>query len=162
MTKPIRTVQLEPMTEAEFDAWVEPLIAGYAQSHLDAGNWSAQEAPAKAREATMGLLPEGVATDGHHLWVARDEATGDRVGTLWIGLRPASAGIEAYVYFVEVDEDRQGEGYGRAVMNAGAEAARRLGAASIALNVFGDNTAACRLYDSLGYRVTHQSMRREL
>ena len=32
----------------------------------------------------------------------------------------------------------------------------------MALNVFGDNTAAIRLYESSGYAVTAQQMRRDL
>ncbi len=162
MTKLIPTVSLEPLSESEFDAWVEPINSGYAQSNLRAGNWSPEEALAKAREATTSLLPAGVATPGHHLWVARDGETGEPVGKLWLAVRTCATGLEAYVYFVGVGEPHQGKGYGRAVMNAGAEAARQLGAVSMALNVFSANTAATHLYDTLGYRTTHQTMRLEL
>jgi ribosomal protein S18 acetylase RimI-like enzyme len=47
-------------------------------------------------------------------------------------------------------------------MEALHEQARELGATTIALNVFGHNATAIRLYDSLGYAVTAQQMRRDL
>ena len=47
-------------------------------------------------------------------------------------------------------------------MEALQDASRELGATTIALNVFGHNTAAIRLYDSLGYAVTAQQMKRDL
>ena len=40
--------------------------------------------------------------------------------------------------------------------------ARELGATSMTLNVFGDNPTAIRLYETSGYTVTAQQMRREL
>ena len=46
-----------------------------------------------------------------------------------------------------------------AVMEALHDAARRLGATSMTLNVFGDNATAIRLYESSGYTVTAQQMR---
>jgi ribosomal protein S18 acetylase RimI-like enzyme len=150
------------MTEEEFGPWTEPQLARYAQAQVRAGAWSPEEALAKAHEGFDKLLPKGIATPGHHMWVACDEETGERVGTLWIELRSSAAQSEAYVDFVEVDEAQRGNGYGRAVMNAGTEAARRLGAVSMALNVFEDNTTAYRLYDSLGYRTASRIMRREL
>jgi len=39
---------------------------------------------------------------------------------------------------------------------------RPLGARRIDLNVFGDNTVAVRLYESLGYKPTAMNMRKEL
>ena len=125
---------------------------------------------ATALAATSSNLPQflgwrfvqGLATPGHHVWVARDEETGERVGTLWIQVRSSGGRSEAYVCFVEVDEAQRGEGYGRAIMDAGAEAARQLGVASMALNVFEDNTTAYSLYSSLGYRTANRTMRLEL
>ena len=37
-----------------------------------------------------------------------------------------------------------------------------LGAQHIDLNIFGDNTVAVRLYESLGYKPTAMNMRKEL
>ncbi|WP_180356755.1 MULTISPECIES: GNAT family N-acetyltransferase [Kitasatospora] len=150
------------MTEDEFSPWAEPQIARYAQAKAGAGAWSAEEALANSRENFDQLLPKGLATPGNHVWVARDEETGERVGTLWIQVRSSGGRSEAFVCFVEVDEAQRGKGYGRAIMDAGSAAARRLGAASMALNVFEDNTTAQSLYSSLGYRTANRTMRLEL
>ncbi|GAA1111092.1 hypothetical protein GCM10009630_05230 [Kribbella jejuensis] len=45
-------------------------------------------------------------------------------------------------------------------MPAGEEECRRRGYSQLDLNVFGDNRTAINLYDSLGYVVTSQQMRR--
>ncbi|WP_181799125.1 GNAT family N-acetyltransferase [Kitasatospora acidiphila] len=150
------------MTEDEFSPWAEPQIARYAQAKTRAGAWNPEEALANSHENFDRMLPKGLATPGHHVWVARDEKTSERVGTLWIEMRSSAAHSEAYVCFVEVDEAQRGKGYGRAIMDAGATAARRLGVASMALNVFEDNTTAYNLYSSLGYRTANRTMRLEL
>jgi ribosomal protein S18 acetylase RimI-like enzyme len=67
-----------------------------------------------------------------------------------------------FIYGVEVDSGQRGKGYGRAIMLAGEEECRRLGHKHLDLNVFGDNTTAIGLYDSLGYAVISQQMRKEL
>lgn len=158
----MRSVRLEPFTEAEFGLWEVVQVERYARSNVTAGLWAAEEGLEKAREAYDQLLPKGLATPENHLWVARDEETGERVGTLWIGMRSLGTNSQAYIYFVGVDEAHQGKGYGRALMNAATEAGRRLGATSMGLNVFGDNTRAQNLYRSLGYQVQAQSMRLDL
>jgi ribosomal protein S18 acetylase RimI-like enzyme len=47
-------------------------------------------------------------------------------------------------------------------MLAAEDECRRLGHKQLDLNVFGDNTTAIGLYDSLGYTVISQQMRKEL
>ena len=96
-----------------------------------------------------------------HLWTAVTGA-GEVVGLGWLELRRKASGVSAWVYDVHLDADRRGQGLGRQLMEALHERARELGATTIALNVFGHNTAAIRLYDSLGYAVTAQQMRRDL
>ncbi len=77
-------------------------------------------------------------------------------------LRLRPNGTSAWVFDIRVDDAQRGKGLGRALMEAMHAAARDLGATSVGLNVFGHNTAAVRLYESLGYRVTAQQMRVEI
>jgi hypothetical protein len=60
--------------------------------------------------------------------------------------------VDAFLYDIELAPATRGRGLGRATMLAAEDAARELGADRIRLNVFGHNTAARRLYESLGYR----------
>ncbi|NUR25719.1 MAG: GNAT family N-acetyltransferase [Catenulispora sp.] len=161
-TKPIRTVRLDPMTEAEYPAWEALSTSGYAESQVRAGHWPAETALEQAWQDTRSLLPLGLATPDHHVWVARDVESGVAVGTLWIAIRMQGRRREAYIYNIKVDPGLQGGGYGRAIMEAGAAAAKELGAEVVGLNVFGFNDRAYNLYKSLGYQVANRHMRLEL
>jgi ribosomal protein S18 acetylase RimI-like enzyme len=161
-SKPTRKVRLDPMAADEYPAWEALMVAEYARFQVEVGHWDAAGARQQALDNTRQLLPDGVATPGHHLWIARDVETGQQVGGLWIAIRPRGSQVEAFVYDIHVSAEQQGGGYGRAMMEAGAAAARRLGAVSIALNVHGGNDRAYSLYKSLGYEVTNRHMRLEL
>jgi ribosomal protein S18 acetylase RimI-like enzyme len=68
----------------------------------------------------------------------------------------------AWVNDVEVDEAFRGRGYGRQVMLLAEQAAAARGMTSVGLNVHGSNAVARDLYDSLGYQVTAQQMKKSL
>lgn len=79
------------------------------------------------------------------------------VGVLWIAPlrdRPGSA----FVYDIEIAEEHRGKGLGRAAMRAAEQTVSAAGFDSIGLSVFGYNTAARNLYDSLGYEVVATQM----
>jgi GNAT superfamily N-acetyltransferase len=56
-----------------------------------------------------------------------------------------------FIYDIEIDEEHQGRGLGRATMLAAEDLVRIAGLREIALNVFGWNSRAEALYRSLGY-----------
>jgi len=147
------------MTPDEYRPWRETVATNYAKAQVNEGHWAVESAQRQAWDVVEGLLPWGPATPGQHVWVARDPATGQRVGTLWIAMRTAGIGVEAFIYDIHVEDDLQGGGYGRAIMEAAADAARTLGAATVTLNVHGTNERAFQLYKSLGYGVTNLHMR---
>lgn len=64
----------------------------------------------------------------------------------------------AFIYDLEVNQYRRGQGLGRAIVTAGENYAREQGAGSLPLHVFGDNAVAHHLYESLGYEVTNVMM----
>lgn len=149
---------LVPMTEAEYREFLATAITGYAAANVEAGYWREDDAVEKSRQAHDDLLPEGLATSGHHLFRAADAETGENVGWLWVAMREQTEGWRAFVYSVEVLDGLRGRGYGRAVMEACAEKGRELGASSVGLHVFAQNTPAYRLYQSLGYEPTSLNM----
>ena len=152
------SVELRPMTSAEYDAWVPEAIAGYAAQHVTAGSMPADTALELAGKEFEGLLPHGPETEHHHLLVA--ESQGERVGILW--LRVPSSGDAAFVFDIEVDAQLRSRGHGRAIMLAAESFARNLGAKEIRLHVFGSNTVARTLYESLGYEATSVQMAKSL
>jgi ribosomal protein S18 acetylase RimI-like enzyme len=149
------------MTRAEFDAWSAHSARGYAEQQVAAGLQAGPDAAEHAERQLAALLPGGPATPSHRLWTVRG-ADDARVGTLWIRVRPLSTEVEAYVFDVEVVPAARGRGLGRATLLAGERAARDLGASVVRLNVFGHNTAALRLYESLGYVATSVAFGRRL
>lgn len=162
VSKPVRSVRLDPISASEYPAWEAALVEGYAALQVQAGIWTAEVAVELAVEKIRELLPDGPASPDHHVWMARDAETVAKVGALWIMLRSRGGYLEAFIYDLHVDPDRQGGGYGRAIMEAGAEAAKKLGADVVALNVHGSNDRAYNLYRSLGYQVADLHMRLEI
>ncbi|MFI7597528.1 GNAT family N-acetyltransferase [Actinoplanes sp. NPDC049681] len=144
------------MTDAQFAAYSASAEEGYARQIAESGAMSMQDAVAKAAADYRRLLPDGLGTPEHHLWHAYDGGT--EVGLLWMHITAETA----FVYDVEVREDRRGRGYGQAIMRAAEELCRARGVQSIGLNVFGQNTGARRLYEREGYEITSLQMRKQL
>ena len=154
MTTP--PVTLRPITDTEYPSWRDRAAASFAAGIGPARGLTADEALKLAHEETVKLLPDGPATEHHLIWLAW--ASDVPVGSLWISTQSRIP----FIYGIEVDGDQRGKGYGRAIMIAGEEECRRLGHSRLDLNVFGDNSTAIGLYESLGYTVTSQQMRKEL
>ncbi|BEP15662.1 hypothetical protein acdb102_39730 [Acidothermaceae bacterium B102] len=155
-------VTLQPMTAEEFATWREHSIRLYAEEHVTAGNYLAEEALARSSAEFDDRLPDGRSTSGMLLLVARDAAGAD-VGMLWLSLtHPRGAPDTAFVFDIEVLPERRGQGYGHAVLAAAEDEVRRHGVGALGLNVFADNPTAIGLYTSAGYHVTTQQMRKVL
>jgi GNAT superfamily N-acetyltransferase len=150
------SVLLRPIADAEFPAWKDKAATSFAAGIGPARGLNADDALKFAYEETERLLPDGPATEHQLIWIAQ---SGDEpVGSLWISLRSQ---VPCF-FAIEVDSTQRGKGYGRAIMLAGQDECRRLGHTQIDLNVFADNTTAVALYDSLGYTIVSQQMRKDL
>jgi len=156
------TVNVRPMTESEFDEWQLAIAQEYAEEQVSAGNWSRDGAVERALEENARLLPDGLAT--RRMLVLRGvDDDGIPVGRAWVGLdHPRGTPEVAFLYDIEVLETRRGSGLGRALLSAVEAATRAAGASALELNVFGGNAVAIGLYDSAGYEVTTQQMRKAL
>jgi ribosomal protein S18 acetylase RimI-like enzyme len=148
------------MTDTELKEFLDELIPDYAAGHVEAGDWDPDQATDIATKQVYGLVPEGVRTPSMLLYIA-ETLNAERVGRVWIGLNHKLPGC-AYIYYIEIDAERRGEGYGRALLNAVEEQARRHGARTMGLHVFGTNKVARALYESVGYEVTQLDMRKNL
>ena len=149
------------MTEEEFDAWLPEAIEGYAAEHVASGRWSADEAVQKSREEHEKLLPNGVATSGHHLWSIVRSSDGRRAGLLWVALVETPP-RHAFVYNIEIDERFRRRGYAEQAMLRLEDEVRQLGLETIRLHVFGHNSAARPLYEKLGYATTNVLMAKQI
>jgi ribosomal protein S18 acetylase RimI-like enzyme len=143
-------IGLRPMDTADYEAFRAVSDEEYAQERFDSGSEpTLEEARRVAAEQMVELLPDGLQTVGNRLWVVQD-ADGRRAGILWLHLRDD----EAFIYDIAMDEDRRGQGLGTQALRAAAAETARAGLRVLALNVFGSNESARRLYIREGYRTT--------
>jgi GNAT superfamily N-acetyltransferase len=150
-------VELVPMTEEEFQRYLETAVASYAEAHLKSGDCDADEALTLAQADYASLLPLGLATPDHHLFSIHAEGRG-RIGLVWFAMRERRGRKSAFIYDLLVDDAHRGKGYGAQTLQAVERAAAAMGAARISLNVMGWNHAARSLYEKQGFSVTGMGM----
>ena len=160
MTDATPAVRLRPMRPDELPAFVEHSIVSYALGIETQGGQTAEFARKKSEEDHAAVLPDGLETPGHTLWIV--EAGDAPVGVLWLAERDSGGRRVIFIYDVEIDEAHRGKGYGRAAMELAEEQARAQGIGRIELNVFGGNEVARKLYLSLGYVETSVQMGKDL
>jgi ribosomal protein S18 acetylase RimI-like enzyme len=153
-------LRLRPATKDEFDEWLPRQRAAYAEQIVASGALPAEAAQEKARRDTERAFTEGLDTPGQMIF--RLVAGEEPVGWLWLAVPGDGDPHMAWVNDVEVDEACRGRGFGRRAMLLAEQEARGRGMTSIGLNVHGPNTVARALYDSLGYEVMTQQMKKPL
>jgi ribosomal protein S18 acetylase RimI-like enzyme len=145
-TSPVQ-VRLRPMTDVEFDAWMDWAIEDYAREDAAAHHIAVDVE--RSRTEIAALLPDGLDTHGHRFRIA--ESAGERVGLLWFGSKETEAGTVCWLYDLWVEEPMRKRGYGRALMRALEAETRDMGLSRIELKVSGFNDRARALYESLGF-----------
>jgi ribosomal protein S18 acetylase RimI-like enzyme len=149
-------ISLRPLRDDEYAAWDEAHRAEYERGLVAFAGMTPEAARAKAEHDVPAVLPQGLATSDTWIWAV--EADGRRVGTVFLGVR----GGGAFLYDITIDAAERGRGHGRAAMLALENHVRRLGYDGVTLNVWGGNTVARGLYDSLGYVEESVHMRKRL
>jgi GNAT superfamily N-acetyltransferase len=153
-------VTLTEKSDAALEQWMVATWASYRESLLAAG-FTPAAAEANIERNQAALLVDGRPNSDQCVFdVIHD---GHVVGTLWLARQTEGAqGAEWFIYDIVIDEQRRGQGLGRATMLAAEDYAKSHGASSLGLNVFGYNTVARDLYGSLGYVVQSQHMTKAL
>ena len=150
------------MTPAEFEAFKEQAIRKYADENVRAGYWHSSEAIRRSTEAHQKLLPDGIATKDHHVFIARDTQSEEAVGYIWLNVEKDVAIPSGFIFAVFIYEQFRERGYGAMMMKAIEAKASDLGLKRIMLHVFAQNPVAIRLYESIGYSITSLNMMREI
>src|SRR3954454_25348547 len=119
-------VRLEPMTDVEYRAFRETAEDDYARQITESGAMSWEAAVEKASEDFAKQLPNGPRSPDQHFTTAFDGDTA--VGLFWLRIETTPDLRRAFVNDVVVYEEFRRQGYGRAIMLAGEELARSLGA----------------------------------
>jgi ribosomal protein S18 acetylase RimI-like enzyme len=148
MSSDLRYVELAGEDLAGYLVHVE---RSYAQDMHELGGVPVEEARERARQSTLELFPDGLPAEGNQLWRAVD-GDGEPVGVLWLAHRAkGTPGEHAWIYDIEVEPGRRGQGHGRTMMHRAEEITREWGLTLLRLNVFGDNEVARNLYRSQGF-----------
>lgn len=155
-------VRVRRMTQDEYDRWQVALADDYAAEQVAVGLWPAEGALQRALHENARDLPDGLDTPRMLLLTAVLDDD-EPVGRAWVRLdHPRGAPDVAFLYDIEVAEDRRGTGLGRALLAAVEDAVRAAGVPALELNVFARNRVAVTLYASAGYEVVTQQMRKAL
>jgi mycothiol synthase len=131
------------------DPWVALNRRAFAR-HPEQGAWTREDLNMREREPWFD--PDGfflAERDGHLVgfhWTKIHGGTGERADDGAHGHEPIGE-----VYVVGVDPDERGTGLGRALTITGLRYLRARGLAQVMLYVDESNTAAIRLYESLGF-----------
>ncbi|MCX5395911.1 GNAT family N-acetyltransferase [Streptomyces sp. NBC_00102] len=146
------------MRPAEFGPWLARRHEEYARDWAERGV-PEEQARHKSETDHARLLPLGLATPGAYIDVLESEEDDRAVGHVWLSGRTTDTGESVgHVFYVEVDPEFRGRGYGRALMGLADDMARDAGFDRIGLHVFTSNTPARRLYESLGYEPTEHNL----
>ncbi len=149
------------MRDDEFVAWLPQMRDEYAESMVDEAGFTPEAAGRKSDADMAQLFPDAAPAEGQDVYVL--EADGVRVGELWLAERDDMSGVRSlFVYDVHVEKAYRGRGHGRDAMLLAEDEARRRGIHRVALNVWGRNEVARRLYRSLGYEENAVAMSKTL
>jgi ribosomal protein S18 acetylase RimI-like enzyme len=157
-------VHLEPMSETQFQSYLDTAVQEYAQAHLKAGDCGPEDALMLAHKDYQELLPNGLQSKNQFLFSIHDDALdkNEIIGMIWFGVKEGHAVRSAFIYDVAIREDLRGKGYGRKVMERVEELVQEMGIGKVSLNVFGYNHAARALYEKMGYQITGIGMTKTL
>jgi mycothiol synthase len=125
------------------DAWLKLNHTAFA-SHPEQGSWGRADLDLREREPWFD--PAG-------FFLA--ERDGRLAGFHWTKVHDTADGGIGEVYVVGVDPAERGTGLGRALTLTGLQYLRDRGLPAVMLYVDADNTAAIRLYESLGFTRWH-------
>ena len=154
---------LSPLTDDEYAAFVTLQVEETAYEAVTAGEWTADDAPALARQDTADLRADTLRGSGHAFHRGVD-AAGERIGWLWVAPAPdlvARYGVgdiarARWLAQVFVEQSRRGRGYGGALLVALHRQLADEGVTDIFLRVYDWNTPARRLYARCDYEVVGQ------
>ena len=155
-------LSLRTMTVDEFDQFLARSVRLFAAEQVVSGKWSADEAETCAIERNNLLLPQGLNTPGM-LLLAAENMDGVKIGNLWVTLQPTpGSGVGAWIYYIEIEPEHRGKGYGSALMLAAEQEVALHGVSTIGMNVFGWNSIARSLYEKAGYQIMTMQLRKEI
>ncbi|WP_216638423.1 GNAT family N-acetyltransferase [Endozoicomonas arenosclerae] len=150
------------MNEAEFSDYLETAIPAYAKSNVDSGRWHESEALDRSRKTYNDLLPVGKETENNYFYHVIEDVNQQKVGQIWVKIIDNIHTRSAFIYDIKIDELYQRKGYAKSALNTLESIVASFGASSLGLHVFSQNSAAIRLYNSVGFQTVSLNMQKNI
>ncbi len=144
-------IRLQPMTEEQFQAYLERAVVRRAERSVSRGLWRESAALEAGREAIAEWLPQGLHTPHHYFVHLVDERTGKRVGEAAYSVTEKGGKVQFWIDWLCVDPEQRRKGYATEALQLLGEKAAEAGADRVGLDVFADNPVAQALYARLGF-----------
>jgi ribosomal protein S18 acetylase RimI-like enzyme len=157
----LKIMKLVPMSESEYAFWAPRSRQAYAEDKMKANSLTKSEADKIADAAFEGLLPDGLNSKDNFLFSVKDEEL-KTVGYIWFCIRGESNNRRAFICDIIIEEPHRGKGFGKKTMLLIEQEIKKQGLNRVGLHVFGFNTTAINLYQSLGYLTTDLVMEKVL
>ena len=152
-------IELKELTEEEIAPYFQELWEAY-RAELIAAGFSQGYAEENVETNKKAVFPNGVLQPGNFIFYAF--SGNDRVGKLWLTTATRDGKVDWSIYDIETFSEFRGKGFGRQIMVEAEKFVRDSGGDSISLSVFGNNTAARNLYESLNYETIRVGMKKSL
>ncbi len=144
-------IQLRPLDDAGFRAFLERAVPRRAERFISRGLWSEAAAVEESRRGYAEAFPQGLATPGEFVCDLFEPNLGRTVGEVWYSARPTGGRLRFMVEWITVEPPYRRRGYAAETLQLLEAEAARLGATWIELNVWADNPGAQALYLRMGY-----------
>lgn len=155
----MKKIELRELADNQIPPYFEELWEKYRAELIEAG-FSPGYADENVEQSKKSLTPNGEPEPGNYIFYAYSENR--MVGQLWLASKERDGKREWSIFDIETFSDFRGEGFGRAIMLAAEEYVRDAGGDAISLSVFGKNTVARKLYESLDYQTLRVGMKKVL
>jgi len=152
-------IRLQTKSPTDTAAWLVLMWSQYADEIVGAG-FTPEEAKQNIERNKKSLFENDIPNDSQRIFDVLDDDVA--IGSLWLAKREEGNSGEWFIYDIVIDPEHRGKGLGRSTMQAAEEYVRSEGGTRLALNVFGPNTVARKLYESMGYSVLAIGMKKEL
>lgn len=155
-------LDLQPMNEADFKAFMAFLVEDYAQDIARNQRIPIETARERSVTQTGELLHAGLATPKHFLYnvVLNTNAAPQAIGYLWLEVDTEKS--RCFIYDIYLQPEHRGQGRGKQTLQLLEEKMQAQGIGRIGLHVFGHNTTARALYEKMGYEITGINMQKLL
>ena len=144
-------VQLNPMTEQEYEDFMVISMKDQADGHVQDGEWSAEQAQENIEKLRSEFLPNDLDTPNHFFFTIMESASGVKVGGLWYLMMEEAGKRQFLVLDIQIYDGYRRNGYGSQAFQMMEEKGKEMGVSIISLHVFRQNYSARAMYEKLGY-----------